>query len=82
MYHSADAQKLHEFLESNAGKAFIDELRSRKPDVVSINRKTSEIGSIEQIAVKGAYAQCWDDIITEIKTMASERKEKSDGIDG
>jgi hypothetical protein len=82
MFHVADAQKLYSFLESKEGKNFIEELRTRKPDVVKINRETSDIGTIEQIAVKGAYAQCWDDVITEIRNMAAERNEKSDGLDG
>lgn len=77
-----DAQKLHEYLETPQGKSFLEELQERKPDVVKINASPEEMGTLDQIAIRGAYSQCWDDVIRTIRQMAAERTPKSDGLIG
>lgn len=70
--HSTHTLQWKQFLESDAGKAGLEEMRNRMPRV--FDRETPLTN--EARALKGTERQAWEDCIDEVKKLGELKKQK------
>lgn len=75
--HQTHKLQLKQFLESEAGKATIEELKTLMPRVYG--NKEGEAVSFESRALAGTERQAWEDCIEAMHELTNVKKQKPTG---